>query len=278
MIISSLGSLILALLPPSSPTASSSSLLLRTLLERPASPFHPPPPSAKSPLQIRQSQILLFSIFNTASRLIGGFVADYLSAPLNVVVPHPSARSRRTGWFSRPRVSKTTMLLVVLLPLAAVYFWAAVGGLADTAALPVLTIVVGWTYGCTFTLAPSLVAQVFGLRSFGRCARLPRGPLPPAPRLTLLVCALSLRSNFGIQSYAMAASSLLFTFLYGSLAERHRLAQEPDGNAGGSGPDDEVKVCRGPGCFQGVLACAFAATVLGVAGVAWLRRRWRGRT
>ena len=77
----------------------------------------------------------------------------------------------------------------------------------------------------------------------------------------------------------MAASSLGFTFLYGLMAERHRLATSPADEISAGEEDDEAgKVCRGSGCFQGVLACAVGATVAGALGTVYLRRQWKSRT
>lgn len=179
MIISSLGSLILALLPPPSAPQSTLALLAHALLTQPAhaSPFHNmnmPSSSVPSAKAVQARQVLFFSVANTLARLIGGAAADFLSAPLNTVVILPPSSNSRRGrrWFSgrlrRPRISKITFFLAVLLPLGMVYLWAAVGGLTHASSLPILTVVVGLSYGLIFTLAPALIAQVFGLQTFGR--------------------------------------------------------------------------------------------------------------
>ena len=183
MIISSLGSLILALLPPPTASASTSTLLAHALLSQPvsSSPFQimASPSSFSSAKAVQARQVLLFSVANTLARLVGGFMADWLSAPLNTVVAPLSLahRSRSAGrqWIGRlrrPRVSKITFFLAVMFPLGLVYLWAAVGGLTDASLLPLLTVVVGMSYGLLFTLAPALIAQVFGLQTFGRCVLL----------------------------------------------------------------------------------------------------------
>jgi MFS family permease len=196
MIISSLGSLILALLPPPSSSATTATLLAHALLSQPttSSSFYMlaaapsfPSSSAKA---VQARQVLLFSVANTLARLVGGFLADYLSAPLNTVVVLPSRlqHSGRRRWlgsssrFRRPRISKISFFLAVLLPLGLVYLWAAVGGLTNVGLLPILTISVGLSYGLVFTLAPALIAQVFGLQTFGRCVR-PRPLTPFLPTL-----------------------------------------------------------------------------------------------
>lgn len=98
--------------------------------------------------------------------------------------------------------------------------------------------------------------------------------------LRLLALSHARLRNFGIQSYFMAASSLLFTFLYGLLAERHRLTSSSDSvnDPVPGGEDDDVKVCRSEGCFQGIMVCSVGATLAGIVGVAWLRKAWRGKT
>jgi hypothetical protein len=164
MIISSLGSLILALLPPPSSSATTATLLAHALLSQPttSSSFYMlaaapsfPSSSAKA---VQARQVLLFSVANTLARLVGGFLADYLSAPLNTVVVLPSRlqHSGRRRWLGR--------------------------GLTNVGLLPILTISVGLSYGLVFTLAPALIAQVFGLQTFGRCVR-PRPLTPFLPTL-----------------------------------------------------------------------------------------------
>ncbi|KAL7411185.1 major facilitator superfamily domain-containing protein [Mrakia frigida] len=260
MILGSVGSIITSLLTPvPSFGTTTTPLLLETLLTS-ASFFSPSP--TRSPLQVRQTHVQIISIGNTISRLSVGLLADYLSAPKKPQPPPPSANtpplselvrqveeSKEEPYRRRIHLSKPHMLLITLVGLGTAYLFAAVGGLKDVDALWVLTSVVGWSYGTIFTLTPSLCAQIFGLKTFGR--------------------------NFGILSILCATSSLLFTYLYAYLAHLHQLHQSPVGLP--EDPSGPTRVCAGSGCFEGIMWMSVVATVLGGVVVAWLGRRWRGR-
>ncbi|CED82078.1 Predicted E3 ubiquitin ligase [Phaffia rhodozyma] len=132
--------------------------------------------------------------------------------------------SRR--WKHRFHMSKITMVLLTLTMLAVVYAFAGLDaglGARGLDALWVLTGVVGWSYGCLFTLLPSITTQIFGLKTFGR--------------------------NYGLLSYFVATSSLGFTYLYGLLANLAYTSYSAE------------RVCRGAGCFRHIMWISFGSTV-----------------
>lgn len=193
MIVNSIGSIITSLITP--PPSSSHHLLSISSLPLTALKFKQP--SLPSPHQVRQSAVQLISITNTLSRLFIGFIADYTSssetpppappavAPSSVLPPVDPAEEdkRRSSQSRRIQISKITLLLgVIALLIVPTYLWSAIG-LSSLRSLWVLTAGVGSAYGALFTLTPTITAQVFGLKTFGR--------------------------NFGILSYFVRPSLLL---------------------------------------------------------------------
>lgn len=136
-----------------------------------------------------------------------------LASPARDVPKLPANEPRK--WTHRVHLSKISMVLIILVLLVGVYTFAAMKaglGTKGVDTLWVLTGVVGWSYGCLFTLLPSIVTQIFGLKTFGR--------------------------NYGLLSYFVAFSSLGFTYLYGVLANKAYTTTGAE------------KICRGAGCFR----------------------------
>lgn len=177
MFINSIGSIITSLLTPVPSKHSTSDLrplatvLLATFTSKASTP---------SPLQIRQTHVQLISVTNTVSRLVTGFLADYLSSS-RIPPPPPKHRSiANTPSSTRPSspvldstptdddalgqhrrfyMSKVTMLLITVGFLTSIYLFGAIG-LREVSSLWLLTASVGWAYGTLFTLTPTLTAQV----------------------------------------------------------------------------------------------------------------------
>jgi MFS family permease len=179
MLVNSIGSIITSLLIPvphsssssSQPTSTLPSPLLTTLLKK----HHP---SGPSPHQTRQSHVQLISITNTLSRLFIGFIADYFSS--SKIPPPPPPATASSSVLNpadtdpeppqpvRYQLSKVTLLLgVIAFLITPTYLWSAIG-LHSIGTLWVLTGGVGTAYGALFTLTPTITAQVFGLKTFGR--------------------------------------------------------------------------------------------------------------
>jgi hypothetical protein len=126
MILSSIGSILVSLLP----TESSHQLSL--LLSVPAD-------GAASPLALRSRHILILSLSSTAARLLAGVIADYLSP----IIPPEGSR--------RVLVKRSTLAAGCVAVLLAVFLWGAVG-LETERGLWVISAGVGSMYGAVFTL------------------------------------------------------------------------------------------------------------------------------
>lgn len=83
----------------------------------------------------------------------------------------------------------------------------------------------------------------------------------------------NLGRNFGIISYAPFVGTSFFSYLYAFLADRHASSSE----SGFADVAEEVRMCRGPQCWQTTFSVCIAALALaiGVAGLLW--RKWKGR-
>jgi hypothetical protein len=127
MILSSIGSILVSLLPPES------SHQLPSLISVPAD-------FAPSPLALRSRHILILSLSSTAARLLAGVIADYLSP----IIPPPEG-SRRV------LVKRSTLAAGCVTALLAVFLWGAIG-LKSERGLWVISAGVGSMYGAVFTL------------------------------------------------------------------------------------------------------------------------------
>lgn len=137
-------------------------------------------------LGIRATQVKLLAGANTASRLVGGLLSDFLA-------PRVPRDGRR--W----TVSRLTLLFGSVALSCAAFAWAAFG-VETTDGLPAFSIAVGVSYGLIFTLVPAVTLTAFGNEHFGR--------------------------NWGILSYCCAAGSLAYSLLYAvvsdAVADRHQ--------------------------------------------------------
>ncbi|KAF9456515.1 MFS general substrate transporter [Collybia nuda] len=137
------------------------------------------------PFQIISSatskHIKILSISNTASRIIVGFLADFIS-PVTTCLPIGTVAHPRNK-----RASRTVFLTIPALLLSIVFFWMELGG-DDRGAVWILSVGVGISYGAIFTILPSIISAVWGGRNFGR--------------------------NFGMMTYAPFVGTPLFSYLY----------------------------------------------------------------
>ncbi|KAH9857031.1 MFS general substrate transporter [Lenzites betulinus] len=132
MVISNLGSIVLAL-----PAASAASA------------------SANVATQVR-----LLSFFNTASRLLIGPLADVL-APVASYLDGVWAFSRRR------HASRVVFVVATALVLAATYAWLVLAVRTQEAVWP-LSVGTGIAYGATFTVLPGIMSSIWGLPNLGR--------------------------------------------------------------------------------------------------------------
>jgi len=134
------------------------------------------------------TQVRLISIANTLSRLLVGPLADFIS---------PVASYLPSGARCFPRkhhVSRVAFLSVATFSLAATFFWMEIG-IRSQEAVWILSLGTGSVYGATFTVLPSIVSSIWGLKNLGR--------------------------NFGILTYAPFIGTPLFSYTYAFVSARH---------------------------------------------------------
>ncbi|KAJ7273598.1 major facilitator superfamily domain-containing protein [Mycena haematopus] len=160
MIISNIGSIVLSL-PSASTTVLSES-------------------SGAAALQVKT-----LAICNTVTRLLTGPIADFVS-PVVASELSPSPRKHYT--------SRVIFLLGPALVLAFTFLWMALF-VQSQADVWVLSVGTGIAYGGTFTILPSIISSVWGMRHTGR--------------------------NFGIVVYAPLTGTVMFSYLYAFISEYH---------------------------------------------------------
>ncbi|SCV67620.1 BQ2448_5231 [Microbotryum intermedium] len=207
-------------------------------------------------LALRRLHVQTLSAANTISRLLIGFLSDWLSYAAAPLVadensppgsPRPASSIHARSWKRRmqllfhdrppPRVSRLFFLVLSCVVLASAFFCAS-SSLSEPSGLWILTVSVGSCYGLVFTLAPAIVRAVYPISDFGR--------------------------NWGVLSLFSACGASLFTPLFGVLLD---LQREKEG----------IEVCVGRECFEKifVLSGISEAVALAIALVLW-KRWWRG--
>lgn len=190
-------------------------------------------------LALRRLHVQVIAFSNTISRLLIGFISDWLSA-------HPSSEPSADGTkrparkSRRPKITRLAFVAAACTLLVAAFAFAA--SIMDRPGqLWILSIAVGVAYGTIFTLSPAIVRAVYHLDHFGR--------------------------NWGLLTWFAAAGALVFTPLHGILSDAELRKQGPD-----------VVVCHGRGCYSAVmtLSSASALVALVIVGVLY-RGSWRGR-
>ncbi|KAJ7109263.1 major facilitator superfamily domain-containing protein [Mycena epipterygia] len=133
------------------------------------------------------AQVKTLAISNTATRIVIGPIADFIS-PILASVPHDGFSPRKH------HISRAAFLVGAAVVLAFAFFWMelAVRSQADVWVLSVST---GIAYGTTFTVLPSIIASVWGAENAGR--------------------------NFGIIVYAPLTGTTIFSYLYAFISAHH---------------------------------------------------------
>lgn len=140
-------------------------------------------------------------------------------------------------------------MLIATNLLAIVYFYASFGlgrQWGEPGRLWILSVGTGTGYGIIFTMGPSILRNLYDPKQFGR--------------------------NWGLLSNFSAIGALIYTTLYGILADR--IAERQRGFPGEPGEDGG---CRGRECFKGTMGIAGIGTVLAIGLVLIRWRDWRGR-
>ncbi|KAF8212358.1 MFS general substrate transporter, partial [Mycena galopus ATCC 62051] len=130
-------------------------------------------------------QVKTLAIANTATRLLVGPMADFLS-PIVTSELLPSERKHYT--------SRVVFLLVPAVVLACTFFWMDLF-VQSQADVWVLSVGAGCAYGATFTILPSIISSVWGTRHAGE--------------------------NFGIVVYAPLIGTIIFSYLYAFITKYH---------------------------------------------------------
>ncbi|KIK97495.1 hypothetical protein PAXRUDRAFT_824888 [Paxillus rubicundulus Ve08.2h10] len=186
------------------------------------------------------TQVRAFSITNTLSRLLVGPLADIIS-------PMPSGAQDGTHRSVRKHfISRTAFLTLSAAVLACSCAWMVVG-VREQRSILALSVGVGVTYGCTFTVLPSLVSSVWGLSNLGR--------------------------NFGIITYAPFLGTPVFSYLYAFVAAAHLPAIEGGTGAG----DGTAELCMGPQCWLLTFEVSAVVTTAAFGVTLYLWRVWKGK-
>ncbi|KAK4701063.1 hypothetical protein P7C70_g5170, partial [Phenoliferia sp. Uapishka_3] len=197
--------------------------------------YHILPTSPTTPnraLGIRRLHVQIISVANTVTRLLAGGVSDWLSysaspsrPPSRSTSPEREGervqsrsaslqRSMKEYFHTPPRLSRLAFMAGATALLAGAFTFVAVA-LDQPSGLWILSLSVGVGYGTIFTLAPAIIRTVYPLKDFGR--------------------------NFGLLNWFSALGALIFTPLYGVLAD---LASEKQRSESG--------VCYGRACWHDV--------------------------
>ncbi|KAF8838329.1 MFS general substrate transporter [Paxillus ammoniavirescens] len=183
------------------------------------------------------TQVRMLSIANTLSRLLVGPLADIVS---------PSGAQEGTrGSMRKHLISRMAFLTFSAAVLVCSCAWMVVG-VRDQTGVWALSIGAGITYGCTFTVLPSLVSSVWGLSNLGR--------------------------NFGIITYAPFLGTPVFSYLYAFVAAAHSPAIE--GGTGGV-EDGTAELCMGPQCWLLTFEVSAVVTTAAFGVTLYLWRVWK---
>ncbi|KIK97494.1 hypothetical protein PAXRUDRAFT_824887 [Paxillus rubicundulus Ve08.2h10] len=187
------------------------------------------------------TQVRMFSIANTLSRLLVGPLADAVS-------PVPSGAQNGTRRSMRKHfISRMVFLTFSAAALVCSSAWMVVG-VREQRSVWVLSTSVGIAYGCTWTVLPSLISSVWGISNLGR--------------------------NFGIMMYAPFLGSPVFSYLYAFVAAAHSPAVE--GGIGGVG-DGTAELCMGPQCWLLTFEVSAVVTTAACGATLYLWRAWKGK-
>ncbi|KAF7778809.1 hypothetical protein Agabi119p4_3154 [Agaricus bisporus var. burnettii] len=167
MAISNIGTIVAAL--PSSTSAEMTS--------------DPPSTMDSTPQQVR-----LISMANTFTRILVGPLADYVS-PVASYLPNGTIVHAR-----KYRISRVFFLFVSAIILSLTFLWTSIG-ITTQSGIWLLSLGTGIGYSATFTVIPSIVSSVWGLKHLGR--------------------------NFGILMYAPFAGTPMFSYLYAFVSQSH---------------------------------------------------------
>lgn len=141
-----------------------------------------------SPQASTAQQVKLLSLSNTISRISVGLIADYVS-PVASLLP-----SGIQIFPQRQRITRVTFLTMSSLVLAWTFWWAS-SRATTRDDLWVLSIGTGIGYSAVFTVLPSIMSSIWGMKNLGR--------------------------NFGIMMYAPFLGNPIFSYLYAFVSESH---------------------------------------------------------
>ncbi|KXN85482.1 putative transporter MCH1 [Leucoagaricus sp. SymC.cos] len=131
-------------------------------------------------------QVRLISIANTLTRILVGPLADYVS-PVASYLPNGTIVHAR-----KHRISRVSFLFASAVLLALTFFWTSLG-VTTQDGIWVLSFGTGISYSATFTVIPSIVSSIWGLKNLGR--------------------------NFGILMYAPFIGTPMFSYFYAFVSQ-----------------------------------------------------------
>ncbi|KAF9564426.1 MFS general substrate transporter [Agrocybe pediades] len=175
-------------------------------------------------------QVQLISIVNTFTRFFVGPLADFIS---------PVSIRDLTGVVSFPRkhfISRFAFLSSAALILALTFLWTSFL-VQDQSQVWLLSLGTGLSYSTVFTVLPSLISSLWGIRHLGR--------------------------NFGILMYAPFSGTPLFSYIYALVSVANTV------NGEGS--------CQGRKCWSTTFAIGIATSSIALVFSFVLWKRWYSR-
>lgn len=137
-------------------------------------------------------QVQLISIANTLTRISVGPLADFLS-PVASYLPDGGVVYAR-----KHHISRASFLFGAAALLTFTFLWTS-AGIITQEGLWALSLGTGISYSATFTVIPSIISSIWGLKNMGR--------------------------NFGIVMYAPFVGNPIFSYLYAFVSQSHTVGE-----------------------------------------------------
>lgn len=133
-------------------------------------------------------QVRLLSLANTISRIIIGPLADYVSPITSSLTIDDQTTPRKH------RINRIAFLTGAAVVLAATFFWM-VTQVTSREAIWTLSVGTGLGYSTIFTVMPSIISSMWGIKNVGR--------------------------NFGLLMYAPFTGNPIFSYMYAFVSDAH---------------------------------------------------------
>jgi len=165
-----------------------------------------------------------------------GPIADFTS---------PVASYLPSGILALPhqhKVSRIAFLWGACILMVLSFLWMTIG-VTSQEGIWLFSIGIGIAYGSVFTVLPSVISSIWGLKNLAR--------------------------NFGMITYAPFIGTPLFSYLYAFVSSAATEVKDDEGYSKG--------VCGGKRCWRLTFCICAGGGIMAASLSAWLWRSWRGR-